>query len=130
MNFINFKCFFYKKLSMLKSFSTLRNNNAHLIRRKDIWKKIVQSCFEHAKRFLKHHQFASSFEQWNFISNETSKGKKVNNSIYYAPLVIFQKYKIIVLNIAHTPCASFYCVCTGKKFNFQIFDKISTCIKS
>jgi hypothetical protein len=34
------------------------------------------NCFEHAKVLLKHHQFASNFEQGNFISNETSKEKK------------------------------------------------------
>jgi hypothetical protein len=34
------------------------------------------NCFEHAKG-LKHNQLASSFEQWNFISNGTWKGKKL-----------------------------------------------------
>jgi hypothetical protein len=58
---------------------------------------------------LKHHQFASRFEQWNFISNETLKRKAIENPIYYAPLVNFQRYKITILN-AHTLC-SFYCVC-------------------
>jgi hypothetical protein len=35
------------------------------------------NCFEHAKVLLKYHQFASNFEQWNFINNETSKGKDI-----------------------------------------------------
>jgi hypothetical protein len=40
---------------------------------KECWeeKTHFHSCFEHAKGILKHHQFALSFEQWNFISNET-----------------------------------------------------------
>jgi hypothetical protein len=39
-------------------------NSAHLIKKKGHLKKmIVHSCFKHAKGLLKHHQFASSFEQ-------------------------------------------------------------------
>jgi hypothetical protein len=33
--------------------------------------------------------------------------KKIDNSIYYAPLVNFQRYKIMVLGIIHTTCCSF-----------------------
>ncbi len=47
------------------------------------------NCFEDTKGLLKHHQFASSFEQWNFISNQISKRKEIENLIYYVPLVIF-----------------------------------------
>jgi hypothetical protein len=98
---------------MLRSFSILRKNGAHLIRKKGIWKKIDYiNCFEHAKGLLKHHQFAWSFKQWNFICNGILKGKEIETPIYYAPLVIFQRYKIIVLSTCYTPCGSFYCVCT------------------
>jgi hypothetical protein len=38
----------------------------------------------------------------------------MDNSIYYVAFVSFQKYKIIILNIVHTPCGSFYYVCTLK----------------
>ncbi len=48
------------------------------------------------KGLLKHYQIASSFEQWKFINNGTLKGSENENPIYYAPLVIFQRYKIIV----------------------------------
>jgi hypothetical protein len=34
-------------------------------------KPSCDNCFKHAKGLLKHHQFASSFEQWNFINHET-----------------------------------------------------------
>jgi hypothetical protein len=42
---------------------------------------------------------------------EPKKEKKMKIQIYYAPLVIFQKYKIIVLSSCDTPLGSFYCVC-------------------
>jgi len=48
----------------------------------------------HPKGLLKYHQFASSFEQWNFIGNGTLKGKEIENPIYYGPFVFFQRYKI------------------------------------
>ncbi len=82
---------------------------------KKTFEKIIQcfNCFEHAKGLLKHHQFASSFEKWNFISNGTLKGNSIQfNSIYYTPFVIFQRYKIIILNICFTSCGCFYCFCT------------------
>jgi len=40
------------------------------------------------------------------------KGKEIENKIYYAPLVIFQRYKIIVLSTCFTAYGFFYCVCT------------------
>jgi len=87
-----------------KEWCTFDKEKWHLKR-----KTIVHNCFEHKKGLLKHHQFASSFEQWNFISNETLKRKAIENPIYYAPLVNFQRYEITILS-AHTLC-SFYCVC-------------------
>jgi hypothetical protein len=48
---------------------------------------------------------------WTFISNGTWKGKEIDNQIYYDPLMIFQRYKIMVFNPIHTPCGSFYYVC-------------------
>jgi hypothetical protein len=53
---------------MLRPSSILKRNGAHLIRKKKCLKKkpSCDSCLEHAKGFLKHHQFASSFEQWDF----------------------------------------------------------------
>jgi hypothetical protein len=74
-------------------------------------KNHCDSYFEHAKVLLKHYQFASSFEQWKFISNGILKGREIENSIHYAPLVIFQRYRIIVLSTM-TCCGSIYCVCT------------------
>jgi hypothetical protein len=62
---------------------------------------------EHVKQLLKHYQFASSFEQWNFINNGSSKGRKNENLIYYAFFVIFQRYKIIVLSSRDTILSSF-----------------------
>ncbi len=43
----------------------LKRNGAHLIGKRmfDKNKSIVHNCLEHAKELLKHHQFASSFEQ-------------------------------------------------------------------
>jgi hypothetical protein len=97
---------------MIRSSSNLKKNGTHLIRKKTFEKKnYCFNCFEHAKGFLKHHQFVWSFEQWNFISNGILKGKKKINSMYYAPLVI-QKCKLIVLNIFFTPGGSFSYVCT------------------
>jgi hypothetical protein len=49
---------------------------------------------------------------WKFISNGTLRGKKIENQIYYAPLVVFQRYKIIVLSTCFITCGSFYCGCT------------------
>ncbi len=34
-------------------------------------KPSCDNCFEHAKGLLKHYQFASSFEQWNFLNYGT-----------------------------------------------------------
>jgi hypothetical protein len=45
---------------------------------------------------LKHHQFASSFEQQNFISHGTFKGKEIENPIYYVPFLFF---KIVVTHL-------------------------------
>jgi len=44
-----------------------------LIMKNDVWKKNLSydSCFEYAKGLLKHYQFASSFQEWSFINNET-----------------------------------------------------------
>jgi hypothetical protein len=67
-------------------------------------KTIIHIYFEHAKGLLKHYQISSNFEQWDFISNEILKGKEIDNPISYAPLVIFQRYKITVLSTIHTPC--------------------------
>jgi len=65
---------------------------------------------------------------------ELKREMKMKNPIYYAPLVIFQRYKIIILNSCDTPLGSFYCVCThlikdGKpkvatKHIFFIFKKV------
>jgi hypothetical protein len=68
------------------------------------------SCFEHAKWLLKHHQFPTSFEQWNFINNGTQKENENENPTYYARLVIFQRYKIRILSNCDIACGSFYCV--------------------
>jgi hypothetical protein len=81
----------------------------------DILKKnTIHSYFEHTKWLLKHHPFASSFEHWNFASNGTLKEGKNDNPIYYAPLLIFQRGKNIILNTIHTPCDSFYYVYTPR----------------
>ncbi len=107
------------ELSMLRPSSILRRNAAHLMRKKDVLKKkpSFDNCFKHAKGLLKHHQFASSFEQWNFINMELKNENKNENSIYYVHFVIFQKYNIIVLSSYDTPCGSFfYCVCTHLGF--------------
>jgi hypothetical protein len=48
---------------------------------------------------------------------ELKKEKKLNNSIYNAPLAIFQKM-FFFKNIIHTPCDSFYCVWT-QFMNFE-----------
>jgi hypothetical protein len=52
---------------------------------------------------LKHHQFASSFEKWNFINNGIFRGKENKIPLYYAPLVIFQMYKFTNLSNCDTP---------------------------
>jgi hypothetical protein len=75
-------------------------------------KPSYDNCLEHAKGLLKHHQFKTSFEQWNFINNGVLKGKENENPIYHVPLVIFQKYKITILTSCDTPYGPFYCVCT------------------
>jgi len=80
---------------------------------------IVHSCFKHAKGFLKHHQFASRFEQWNFISNGTLKKIKIDNPIIMFLLWLF-KNKIIVLSIIHMLCDSFYFVCSHQFYFFRI----------
>jgi hypothetical protein len=38
------------------------------------------------------------------------KKEKIDDSIYCAPLVIFQRYKISILDIIHIHYDSFYCV--------------------
>jgi hypothetical protein len=49
---------------MLISSLIFEKNVAHLIKKIGVWKNIYcDGCFKHAKRPLKHHQFASSFEQ-------------------------------------------------------------------
>jgi hypothetical protein len=50
---------------MLISSPILRRNGAHLIKKRmfEKIKSIVHNSLEHAKGLLKHHQFASSFEQ-------------------------------------------------------------------
>jgi hypothetical protein len=78
---------------MLISLPILRGNGAHLTRKKDVWKK-NHNYFEHAKELLKYHQFASSFEQWNFTNNGSLKETKIDNPNYFASLMIFQRYKI------------------------------------
>ncbi len=111
MNFSNFKLFLI--IINVKILFNFEKEWCTFDKEKNVWKKNhCLNCFEHAKGLLKHHQFASSFEQWNFISIGTLKGKAIENQIYYDPLVIFQKYKIIVLNTCFTAYGSFYCVCT------------------
>jgi hypothetical protein len=117
-----FKCVFKWNLSISSVFAFIIINVKTLFNFEKEWctfdkekryfKKIpsYDSCLEHAKGLLKHHQFTTSFDQWNFINNGTLKWKKNENPIYYAPLVIFQRYKIIILNSCDTPCGSFYCV--------------------
>jgi hypothetical protein len=73
---------------MLISFPILRGNGAHLKRKKN------HSYFEHGKGLLKYHQFASSFELWNFINNGSLRGIEIDNPIYCAPFLCFQRYKI------------------------------------
>jgi hypothetical protein len=87
----------------------LRRNGTCLIKKKKNWKKkpSCDNCFKHAKEHLKHHQFASIFEQRNFTDNGILKGRENKNSIYDAPFVIFQKQTIIVLSRCDTPCGSF-----------------------
>jgi len=69
-----FKCFskcslanliIKNNLSILISSPILKRNGAHLIGKRMFVKNksIVHNCLEHAKELLKHHQFASSFEQ-------------------------------------------------------------------
>jgi hypothetical protein len=43
--------------------------------------------FKHAKELLKHHQFASNFEYWNFTSNATYSNN-IDNPNNYISLVI------------------------------------------
>jgi len=74
----------------------------------EVWKKKnVHDYFEHVNDLLKHHQFASNFEHWNFASIGAYSKKHFDNQIYYAPFVIFQRYKIRILNTIHTPYGSF-----------------------
>jgi hypothetical protein len=97
-----------------------------------VWKKYYcDGCFVHVKWPLKHHQFASSFEQWNFISNQTLKRKKIENSFVMFLLWCFQRYKIIVFSCCDTPCHSFYHSCTHYnilmfKIQKQMFDETNT----
>ncbi len=66
----------------------------HIWQEKKTFEKKNHNYFEHAKELLKYHQFASSFEQWNFKNNGSLKETKINNPNYFASLMIFQRYKI------------------------------------
>jgi hypothetical protein len=44
-------------------------------------KPSCDNCFKYAKGLLKHHQFASNFEQWNFINDGILKGEENENKI-------------------------------------------------
>jgi hypothetical protein len=77
----------------------------------------VHNYFKHAKRLLKHHQFASGFEHWNFASNGILKGKKSIIQFILLPLWFFKRC-FFLKSIIHTPCDSFYCVCT-QFMNFE-----------
>jgi hypothetical protein len=50
----------------------------------------------------KHFKYVSSFEHINFVINEKYSPKTYDNPNYYASLVIFQTYKIVVLRSVHS----------------------------
>jgi hypothetical protein len=57
--------------------------------------KIIHPKVLNVLLLLKHHQFASNFEQWNFASNGAYVKKWFDNPNYCVTLVIFQNYSLL-----------------------------------
>jgi len=82
MKFTNFKRFFFIIINVKTLFNfekelcTFDKEKGCLKRKPN-----CDSCFKYVKVLLKHHQFASNFEQWNFINDGISKGEKNGNKI-------------------------------------------------
>jgi hypothetical protein len=76
-----FKCVFKWNLPISSAFSLIIINVNNIFNFEKEWhtfdkekgclkiKPSCDSCLEHAKGLLKHYQFASIFEKWNFINN-------------------------------------------------------------
>ncbi len=79
---------------MLKSSPIFKRNGAHLVEKKDVWKKrTIHSQGLSALNMQKHFWFVSSFEHVNFAINGKYSKEIYDNTNYYASLVIFQTYK-------------------------------------
>jgi len=108
IKFTNFKWFFFIIINV-KTLFNFEKEWYTFDKEKECLKK-KPSCdhyLEYAKGLSKHYQFASIFDQWNFINNGILKGKENENLIFYAPLVIFQKYKITILSRCDIVLGSF-----------------------
>jgi hypothetical protein len=95
---INIKIFF----KFEKEWCTFYNKKWYL--QKQIVSTIVLNMQKDSWNIINSHQVLN-FETLQVM--EPIK-KKIDNSIFYAPLVNFQRYKIMVLSIIHTTCCSFY----------------------
>jgi hypothetical protein len=88
---------------MLKSFSILKRNGAHLVRKRTLEKNKDYpfsrfQCFEHAKTFC----IMSSFEHVKFPINEKYSKRIYDNPNYYVSYVILQTYKNTILRSVHS----------------------------
>jgi len=80
-------------------FSIYRKNDAHLVGKKDVKKKkIVHSRSLNMKKII---LLMSNFDNIKFVINGKYSKKIYENLNYYVSLVIFQTYKIVVLNNVH-----------------------------
>ncbi len=72
MKFINLKYFYFCN-HHVKTFFNFEKEWCTFDKKKKPLKRkpSCDTCLEHAKGFLKHHESASSFKQWNFINNGT-----------------------------------------------------------
>jgi len=89
---------------MLKSSPIFKKNDAHLVEKKDVWKKEGLSILKVWVLWTckKHFWFVSSFGHVNFVINGKYSQKNYDNPNYYVSLVIFQTYKNVVLKSVHS----------------------------
>jgi len=87
---------------MLKSFTILKKNGAHLVEKMMVEKNKDLDQGLSALSMQKHFWFVSSFEHVKFAINEKYSKKHCDNPNYYVSLVIFQTYKNVILRSVHS----------------------------
>jgi hypothetical protein len=74
----------------------LKNIGVHFVLKKKFEKEKEKEHYSWQKKIWNIINLHQNLKNWNFVSSEAYSKNQIDNPIYYALLVIFQKPKIIV----------------------------------